>query len=145
MLFDLSPAGRLEISRSRRRRKSNMRCNSPIRHRVSASAPALLTSTVMMRPGFFRRDVELVLRFLGGFLLLGVFATTLAWGYEQRRQAQAWRELACTYRFADVASRATFLGSDEPRDACQRLQSLGLGVRSPGLASFPIREPISRY
>ena len=99
----------------------------------------------MMRPGFFRRDVEFVLRLVGGVVVVGAFALTLAWGYEQRQQAQEWRELACAYRVADLASRAKFLGLDDQRGACARLQSLGLGVRTSGLPSFPARDPLPRY
>ena len=99
----------------------------------------------MMRPGFFRRDVENVLRFFAGFAVVGAFAVTIAWGYEQRQQAQEWREIACAHRVADLASRAKFLGLDEQRGACERLQSLGLGVRTSGFSSLPSRDPILRY
>lgn len=98
----------------------------------------------MMRPGFFRQDVENALRVVAGFVVLGTFALTLAWGYQQRQQAQEWRELACAYRVADVASRAKFLGLEDYRGACDRLQSLGLGVRTSGLATLPVRDPL-RY
>lgn len=83
----------------------------------------------MLRPGFFRREVEHALRVVCAALVLSAFMVTLAWGYQQRQQAQAWREQACTYRFAELARRATFLGEDT-RDACTRLQSLGLGLRT---------------
>lgn len=83
----------------------------------------------MLRPGFFRREVEQALRVICAALVLSAFMVTLAWGYQQRQQAQAWREQACTYRFAELAKRATFLGEDT-RDACARLQSLGLGLRT---------------
>jgi hypothetical protein len=86
----------------------------------------------MLKPGFFRREVELLLRVLCAVLVLSAFMVTLAWGYQQRQQAQAWREQACVYRFAELARRATFLGEDtrDARDACARLQSLGLGLRT---------------
>jgi hypothetical protein len=119
-------------------------CNRSILNRFPGSAPALLNRAIMMRPGFFRRDVENVLRFLTAFVVLGVFAMTLAWGYEQRQQAQEWRELACSYRVADLNSRAKFLGLEEQRGACERLNSLGLGVRTSGFSALPIREPL-RY
>jgi hypothetical protein len=89
----------------------------------------LLKEHPMLRPGFFRRDVEQAMRAIGAALVLSAFMVTLGWGYQQKQQAQAWREQACTYRFADVARRATFLGEDT-RDACARLQSLGLGLRT---------------
>jgi hypothetical protein len=99
----------------------------------------------MMRPGFFRRDVERVLRFCVGFVVVGAFALTLAWGYEQRQQARQWRELACAHRVADLAGRAKFLGLDDRGGACERLQSLGLGVRTSGLSSLPVRDPLVHY
>jgi hypothetical protein len=43
----------------------------------------------MMRRGFFRREVELVLRVVGCTILLAAFAGMFAWGYHQRQQAQA--------------------------------------------------------
>jgi hypothetical protein len=88
----------------------------------------------MLRAGFFRREVELVLRVVCAVLVLSAFMVTLAWGYQQRQQAQAWREQACVYRFADLARRATFLGEDT-RDACARLHSLGLGLRTSATAA----------
>jgi len=104
----------------------------------------LLNRAIMMRPGFFRRDVENVIRFFMGFVVLGAFAMTLAWGYQQRLQAREWREVACSYRVADVASRAKFLGLEDYRGACERLHSLGLDVRTSGLSTLPVRDPL-RY
>jgi hypothetical protein len=103
--------------------------NLRISWRFGGSAPALLNDPPMMRRGFFRREVEVLLQLMGGALVLGAFVLTLAWGYAQRQEAEAWRAQACTYRFADLARRATFLG-DDSRDACTRLQSLGLGLRT---------------
>ena len=91
----------------------------------------------MVKPGFFRREVETVLRVASVTLVLSAFAVTLAWGYQQRQHAQAWREQACAYRFADVARRVTFLGAEEPGEACTRLQALGLGLQVSGFAAFP--------
>jgi hypothetical protein len=91
----------------------------------------------MLKRGFFRREVEVGLRVIGCALILSAFVTTFGWGYHQRQQAQAWREQACANRFADVARRATFLGSDDPAAPCDRLQSLGLGMRISGFAAFP--------
>ena len=76
--------------------------------------------------------------------MVGAFAMTLAWGYEQRLQAQEWRELACAYRVADVANRAKFLGLDDQGRACERLHSLGLSVRTSGLSALTVRQPF-RY
>jgi hypothetical protein len=97
----------------------------------------------MLRPGFFRREVELFLRGTGCAIVLGAFLLTLAWGYQQRQKAEAWREQACTYRFADLTRRATFLG-DDTRDACTRLQSLGLGLRTSGFPTFPTGSDFAR-
>ena len=90
----------------------------------------------MIKPGFFRRDVERFFKIGVAAIAFSVFLGTFAWGYEQRRQAQSWRDLACTYRLADVGRRATFLGVDEQTPAaCSRLTELGLGVQGTGLAS----------
>jgi hypothetical protein len=105
----------------------------------------LLKTPDMLRRGFFGREVEQVLRLAGCALVLSAFATTLGWGYNERQQAQAWREQACAYRFADVARRATFLGSEEPIDACDRLQSLGLGLWVSGVAALPTGNDFARY
>jgi hypothetical protein len=91
----------------------------------------------MLKRGFFRREVEVGLRVIGCALVVSAFVTTFGWGYHQRQQAQAWREQACANRFADVARRATFLGSDDPSAPCDRLQSLGLGMRISGFATLP--------
>jgi hypothetical protein len=97
----------------------------------------------MLRPGFFRREVESFLRLMGCAVVLGAFMLTLGWGYQQRQKAEAWREQACTYRFADLTRRATFLG-DDTRDACTRLQSLGLGLRTSGFPTFPTGSDFAR-
>jgi hypothetical protein len=91
----------------------------------------------MLKRGFFRREVEVALRVMGCALVLSAFVTSLGWGYRQRQQAHAWRERACAYRFADVARRATFLGSEDRAAPCDHLQSLGLGLRISGYAGFP--------
>jgi hypothetical protein len=98
----------------------------------------------MFRVGFFRREVERTLRVARATLVLSAFAVTLAWGYQQRLQANAWREQACANRFADVARRATFLGPEEPVEACGRLQSLGLDLRVSGFPAFPSTGDIAR-
>jgi hypothetical protein len=90
----------------------------------------------MLKRGFFRREVEVGLRVIGCTLVVSAFVTTFGWGYHQRQQAQAWREQACANRFADVSRRATFLGSDDPSAPCDRLQSLGLGMRISGFPAL---------
>jgi hypothetical protein len=98
----------------------------------------------MLRPGFFRREVELFLRATVCALVLSAFASTLAWGHHQRHQARAWREQACAYRFADLARRATFLAEAEVENACGRLQSLGLSLRASSVAELPVRDQLGR-
>jgi hypothetical protein len=97
----------------------------------------------MLRQGFFRPEVERFLRTTGCTLVVGAFVFMLAWGYHQRQLAQAWREQACANRFADVARRATFLG-DDTRDACARLQHLGLGLRTSGFPTFSASNDFAR-
>jgi hypothetical protein len=119
------------------------RNNAAILLDVGRSASALLRVVDMMRYGFFRREVETVLRVLGFTILVSAFATTFAWGYRQRQQAQVWREQACAYRLAEVTRRATFIG-DDPGEACTRLQSLGLDMRVSGLPGIPGDFDVSR-
>jgi hypothetical protein len=104
-----------------------------------ASALALLTYPfVMIKPGFFRPDIERVVKVGVVAMAFIMFLGTFAWGYEQRRQAQTWRDLACTYRLADVGRRATFLAVDEQTPAaCGRLTELGISVQGAGVASVP--------
>jgi len=83
----------------------------------------------MIRPGYFRPEIERTVKIGAMALAFTVFLGTFAWGYEQRRQAQAWRDLACTYRLAEVGRRAPFLAVDEQMpEACSRLTDLGLSV-----------------
>src|SRR5215470_10645070 len=85
----------------------------------------------MIKPGFFRPEIERAMKIGVAAIAFSVFLGTFAWGYEQRRQAQTWRDLACTYRLADVGRRATFLAVDEQTSgACSRLSDLGLSVSS---------------
>jgi len=84
----------------------------------------------MIKPGFFRPEIERAMKIGVAALAFSVFLGTFAWGYEQRRQAQTWRDLACTYRLADVGRRATFLGVDDQTPAaCSRLDELGLNMQ----------------
>ncbi len=100
----------------------------------------MLNDHAMLNRGFFRREVELILRAGACALVLGAFASSIGWGYHQRQQALAWREQACSYRFADLARRATFLTDGEVQSACGRLQSLGLGLRASGTTGLPVRD-----
>jgi hypothetical protein len=94
----------------------------------------------MIKPGFFRRDVEQFFKLGIAAVALSALLGTFAWGYEQRRQAQTWRDLACTYRLADVGRRATFLAVDEQTPAaCNRLSDLGLSVPVPAWPRYRTR------
>jgi len=91
----------------------------------------------MIRPRFFRPDVELGLKALVGAFTIGVFLVTFAWGYEQRRQAQEWRETACTWRAADLARTAPFVARDvDARSACGRLDALGVSLQATSTLSY---------
>ena len=92
----------------------------------------------MIKPGFFRQDIERIVKVGVVAMAFSLFLGTFAWGYEQRRQAQTWRDLACTYRLADLGRRATFLAVDEQTPAaCSRLTELGISVQGAGMASVP--------
>ena len=114
-----------------------MRCNYPNYLGLLASASALLNHLpVMIKPGFFRPDIERVVRIGVVTMAVSVFLGTFAWGYEQRRQAQTWRDLACSYRLADLGRRATFLAVDEQTPAaCSKLTELGISVQGAGMAA----------
>ncbi len=91
----------------------------------------------MIRPRFFRPDVETGLKALLGLVVLVGFLGTFAWGYEQRRQAQVWRETACAWRAAELARTAPLVARDlELRSACTRLDALGVSLQSSGYLSY---------
>ena len=85
----------------------------------------------MMPQRFFRKEVEVGLRVTVGVIVTSAFLVTLAWGYEQRKQAQGWRETACAYRVADLAKTAPFVARDtDVRSACGRLDALGVSLQT---------------
>jgi len=85
----------------------------------------------MMPNKFFRHEVEVLLRVALGAMVTSAFLVTLAWGYEQRKQAQGWRETACAYRVADLAKSAPFVARDtDVRSACGRLDALGVSLQT---------------
>ena len=72
----------------------------------------------------------------------------VAWGYEQRRQARTWQNVACAYRIKEVARNVPFVATVERApDACTTLARLGLNVSVDGeflvlpttAASLPVR------
>ena len=81
--------------------------------------------------GFFRREVEVTLKTLGVMILIGLIALPVAWGYEQRRQARAWQNVACAYRIKELARTAPMIASNAERapDACAMLEKLGLSLQ----------------
>jgi hypothetical protein len=77
----------------------------------------------------FRSEIQTTLKTLGIVTLVGLIALPVAWGYEQRKQARTWQNVACAYRIKEVARRTPILAATEPgRDACMVLERLGLGL-----------------
>jgi hypothetical protein len=78
---------------------------------------------------FFRREVEVTLKMLGVITLIGLIVLPVAWGYEQRRQARTWQNIACAYRIKEVTRSARlFAGVERTGDACAALEKLGLDL-----------------
>jgi len=78
---------------------------------------------------FFRHEVEVTLKMLGVITLIGLIVLPVAWGYEQRRQARAWQNIACAYRIKEVTRSLPFAANIERvPDACTALARLGLNV-----------------
>ncbi len=77
--------------------------------------------------GFFRREIEVTLKMLGVMILIGLIVLPVAWGYEQRRQARTWQNVACAYRIKEITRSAPFVAQVErASDACTTLARLGL-------------------
>jgi hypothetical protein len=75
---------------------------------------------------FFRPEIEAAIKAIGVITLLGLIVLPAAWGYEQRRMAREWQNVACSYRIKEVARRTPFLATAQHgRDACGALQRLG--------------------
>jgi hypothetical protein len=82
---------------------------------------------------FFRHEVEVTLKMLGVVTLIGLIVLPVAWGYEQRRQARTWQNVACAYRIKEVARSVPFVATVERApDACATLARLGLNVSAEG-------------
>ena len=76
---------------------------------------------------FFRREIEVTLRALAVVTLIALIVLPAAWGYEQRRQARAWQNVACTYRLKEVTRSTRFVPQVERGgDPCAVLERLGL-------------------
>ena len=82
--------------------------------------------------GFFRPEVETALKVIGIAGLITVIVLPVAWGYEQRKQARTWQNVACTYRMKEVARQTPMIATLQYRqDACVALERLGLGLDLP--------------
>ncbi len=79
----------------------------------------------------FRPEVESILKTLGAVSLVALVLAPIAWGYEQRRQARAWRSVACAYRVREVAQQAPIVRLDYAVDPCDALERLGLELTPP--------------
>jgi len=88
----------------------------------------------MYRRRFFRSEVEVLLRGAAAIAFLTALILPLAWGYQQHRQADAWRRIACEYRLREAVRVSPFLASDDAGDACERLARLGLDLDGRPLA-----------
>jgi hypothetical protein len=82
---------------------------------------------------FFRREIEVTLKMAGVVILIGLIVLPVAWGYEQRRQARTWQNLACAYRIKEITRLAPFIGNvDRTPDACTTLARLGWDLSEEG-------------
>lgn len=90
--------------------------------------------------GFFRREIEVTLKTLGVMLLVGLIVLPVAWGYEQRRQARTWQNVACAYRIKEVTRTAPFIAKVERApDACTTLSRLGFEIADEDFVPLPTR------
>jgi hypothetical protein len=88
--------------------------------------------------GFFRREIEVTLKMLGVVLLVGLIVLPVAWGYEQRRQARTWQNVACAYRIKEVTRTAPFVQNVErAHDACTTLARLGFQLAETEFVPLP--------
>src|SRR5437762_10377034 len=89
---------------------------------------------------FFRRDIEVTLKMVGAMLLVGLIVLPVAWGYEQRRQARNWQNVACAYRIKEVTRTAPFIANVErAADACTTLARLGFHLDDGDFFPLPTR------
>ncbi len=89
----------------------------------------MLRETAARVKGFkvFRPEVEAVLKTLAVVALLTLLVLPLAWGYQQRNEARAWREIACAYRLKEALGDGRLeTVADRRGDPCERLEDLGL-------------------
>jgi hypothetical protein len=75
---------------------------------------------------------------LGVMTLIGLILLPMAWGYEQRRQAREWQNVACAYRIKEVTRTAPFIANAERApDACTTLARLGLNLSEADFVALP--------
>ena len=80
----------------------------------------------------FRSEIQTTLKMLGIVTLVGLIALPVAWGYEQRKQARTWQNVACAYRMKEVARQTPMIATlEQRRDACVALERLGLDLDVP--------------
>ena len=78
---------------------------------------------------FFRPEIETGLKMVGVVTLIMLIVLPVAWGYEQRKQARTWQNVACAYRIKEVARQTPMIATLEYRqDACVTLERLGLDL-----------------
>jgi hypothetical protein len=88
--------------------------------------------------GFFKPEVERVLKALGIVTLVGLVVLPMAVAYEQRQRARAWQSVACAYEMREVTRRTPLVRTvSYQQDPCRTLNRLGLelelGPSSPTL------------
>lgn len=75
----------------------------------------------------FRPEVESVVRVVCLIATLSMVVLPAAWGYQQRAEARAWREMACTYRLREALNDGRLVTpADAAANPCERLDHLGL-------------------
>lgn len=79
----------------------------------------------------FWPGVETALKLGLTVVLLVVVFLPLAWGYRQHADAQAWRDVACTYRLKEALRDRLITAADLNGRPCARLAQLGLGLERP--------------
>jgi hypothetical protein len=78
---------------------------------------------------FFRPEIEAALKMMGVAGLITLIVLPVAWGYEQRKQARTWQNVACAYRMKEVTRQTPMIATAEyRRDACVALERLGLDL-----------------
>src|SRR5204863_309094 len=131
VLADIAPLAVDRKTRDRRR-YSRVPLTVPVRVADFDGAPWDATSVAVSVAGirhnpeesmrFFRHEVEVALKMAGLLTLIGLIVLPVAWGYQQRRQARTWQNVACAYRIKEVTRTMPIVTSIERApDACTAL------------------------